>query len=119
MIENFKLRVFRVVADTLNFRRAADELHLTQTAITAQIKSLEETLGIALFDRIGRDINLKPAGSTLLHHVRQIEATTNEAIAALAPFGGQEGIDLRMGVARAWAEKRGCSRKEGANPDHT
>jgi hypothetical protein len=66
MIQNFKLRVFRVVADTLNFRRAADELHLTQPAITAQIKSLEESLGIALFDRIGRDINLTPAGSTLL-----------------------------------------------------
>lgn len=34
MMENFKLKVFRVVADTLNFRRAADELHLTQPAIT-------------------------------------------------------------------------------------
>jgi hypothetical protein len=40
MMENFKLRVFRVVADTLNFRRAADELHLTQPEITAQIKTL-------------------------------------------------------------------------------
>jgi DNA-binding transcriptional LysR family regulator len=47
MMENFKLRVFRVVADTMNFRRAADELHLTQPAITAQIKTLEEGLGIA------------------------------------------------------------------------
>ena len=34
MIENFKLRVFRVVADSLNFRRAAEELHLTQPAVT-------------------------------------------------------------------------------------
>ena len=34
MMENFKLKVFRVVADTLNFRTAADELHLTQPAIT-------------------------------------------------------------------------------------
>ena len=48
MIENFKLKVFRVVADTLNFRRAADELHITQPAVTAQIRSLEEGLGIAL-----------------------------------------------------------------------
>jgi DNA-binding transcriptional LysR family regulator len=64
MMENFKLRVFRVVADTMNFRRAADELHLTQPAITAQIKTLEEGLGIALFDRIGRDIHLTPAGPT-------------------------------------------------------
>jgi DNA-binding transcriptional LysR family regulator len=103
MMENFKLRVFRVVADTLNFRRAADELHLTQPAITAQIKSLEESLGIALFDRIGREINLTPAGSTLLHYVRQIEATTNEAIAALAPFGGQEGIELRIGASHTIA----------------
>lgn len=61
MIENFKLKVFRVVADTMNFRRAADELHLTQPAVTAQIKPLEENLGIALFDRIGREIKLTPA----------------------------------------------------------
>lgn len=103
MMENFKLRVFRVVADTLNFRRAADELHLTQPAITAQIKSLEEGLGIALFDRIGRDINLTPAGTTLLQYVRQIESITNEATAALAPFGGQEGIDLRIGASHTIA----------------
>jgi DNA-binding transcriptional LysR family regulator len=87
------------VADTLNFRRAADELHLTQPAVTAQIKTLEESLGIALFDRIGRDINLTPAGRTLLQYVRQIEAITNEAVAALAPFGGQEGIELRIGAS--------------------
>ena len=63
MIENFKLKVFRVVADTRNYRRAADELHLTQPAVTAQIKSLEENLGIALLDRIGRDISLDPCWS--------------------------------------------------------
>jgi len=103
MMENFKLRVFRVVADTMNFRRAADELHLTQPAITAQIKTLEEGLGIALFDRIGRDIHLTPAGTTLLHYVRQIEAITNDAMAALAPFGGQEGIDLRIGASHTIA----------------
>jgi DNA-binding transcriptional LysR family regulator len=103
MMENFKLKVFRVVADTLNFRRAADELHLTQPAVTAQIKSLEESLGIALFDRIGRDINLTPAGVTLLQYVRKIEATTNDAIAALAPFGGQEGIELSIGASHTIA----------------
>jgi len=103
MIENFKLRVFRIVADSLNFRRAADELHLTQPAVTAQIKSLEESLGIALFDRIGRDISLTPAGTTLLQYVRQIEALTNEAVAALAPFGGQEGVELRIGASHTIA----------------
>jgi DNA-binding transcriptional LysR family regulator len=103
MIENFKLKVFRVVADTLNFRRSADELHLTQPAITSQIRSLEESLGIALFDRIGREIKLTPAGVTLLQYVRQIEATTNDAIAALAPFGGQEGGELNIGASHTIA----------------
>jgi DNA-binding transcriptional LysR family regulator len=103
MMENFKLRVFRVLADTLNFRRAADELHLTQPAVTAQIKSLEESLGIALFDRIGRDIGLTPAGTTLLQYVRKIEAITNDAVAALAPFGGQEGVELSVGASHTIA----------------
>ncbi len=103
MIENFKLKVFRVVADMLNYRRAAEELHLTQPAVTAQIRSLEESLGIALFDRIGRDTTLTPAGATLLKYVRQIEAITNEAVAALAPFGGQEGVELSIGASHTIA----------------
>jgi len=103
VIENFKLKVFRVVADTKNYRRAADELHLTQPAVTAQIKSLEASLGIALLDRIGRDVSLTPAGTTLLQYVRQIEGMTNEAVAALAPFGGQGGIELCIGASHTIA----------------
>lgn len=99
MIENFKLKVFRIVADTLNYRRAADELHLTQPAVTAQIKSLEESIGIALFNRVGRDTSLTPAGETLLQFVRRIEAITNDAIAALAPFGGLENVELSIGAS--------------------
>jgi hypothetical protein len=48
MIENFKLHVFRVVADTLNFSKAAEELHTSQSGVTSQVRSLEERLGIAL-----------------------------------------------------------------------
>jgi DNA-binding transcriptional LysR family regulator len=103
MIENFKLKVFRVVAELLNYRRAAEELHLTQPAVTSQIRSLEEGLGIALFDRIGRDTSLTPAGATLLQYVRQIEAIANEAIAALVPFGGQEGAELSIGASHTIA----------------
>lgn len=103
MIENFKLKVFRVVAELLNYRRAAEELHLTQPAVTAQIRSLEEGLGIALFDRIGRETSLTPAGVTLLQYVRQIEAIANDAIAALAPFGGQEAVELSVGASHTIA----------------
>jgi DNA-binding transcriptional LysR family regulator len=52
-MENFKLKVFRVVADTLNFRRAAEELCMTQPAVTSQVKSLEESLGIAFLTALG------------------------------------------------------------------
>jgi DNA-binding transcriptional LysR family regulator len=103
VIENFKLRVFRTVADTRNYRRAADELHLTQPAVTAQIKSLEEGIGIALLDRTGRDVSLTPAGATLLQYVRKIETISNEAVVALAPFGGQEGIELSIGASHTIA----------------
>ncbi len=103
MIENFKLKVFRVVADLLSYRRAAEELHLTQPAVTAQIRSLEEGLGIALFDRIGRETSLTPAGATLLQYVRRIEAVANEAVAALAPFGGLEGAELSIGASHTVA----------------
>jgi DNA-binding transcriptional LysR family regulator len=99
MIENFKLQVFRVVAESLNFSRAAEELHLSQPAVTSQIRSLEEGLGIALFDRVGRNATLTPAGETLLPFVRQIEILTGDALAALAPFGVQEGIELSLGAS--------------------
>ncbi len=102
MIENFKLKVFRVVADSLNFRRAAEEFHLTQPAITSHVKTLEESLGTALFDRLGRDICLPPAGTTLLEYVRQIEAISNEAVAD-APFGGPEAVELSIGASHTIA----------------
>ena len=46
-MENFRLKVFRTVADNLNFRQAAEALYLTQPAVTLQIKALEEELGVA------------------------------------------------------------------------
>jgi DNA-binding transcriptional LysR family regulator len=99
MIENFKLHVFRLVADTLNFSKAAEELHLSQPAVTSQVRSLEEGLGIALFDRVGRNVTLTPAGKALLPYVRQIETLTSDALAALAPFGVQEGVELNIGAS--------------------
>ena len=58
MIENFRIRVFRAVAQHLNFSRAAEELLLTQPAITQQIKALEDEFGVPLFDRGGGHIAL-------------------------------------------------------------
>ena len=56
-LENFRLKVFRTVAEHLNFRKAAEHLFLTQPAITLQIKALEDDLGARLFDRTGNRVS--------------------------------------------------------------
>ena len=65
-LENFRIVVFRTVAEQLSFRKAAEELYLTQPAVSLQIKALEEELGVQVFDRTGAQIALTPAGKVLL-----------------------------------------------------
>jgi len=50
-LENFRLKVFRTVAEHLSFRKAAEQLFLTQPAVTLQIKALEDDLRVRVFDR--------------------------------------------------------------------
>src|ERR1700744_1824203 len=84
-MENFRLRVFRAVARHHNFRVAAEELLLTQPAITQQIKALESELGVALFDRSGGKVTLTTAGATLLPFANQLAELSEEARQAVAP----------------------------------
>jgi len=82
-MENFRLKVFRAVAKHLNFRRAAEELCLTQPAITLQIKALEQHLGVQLFDRSGVRIALTPAGTMLLKYAgknRQVGNSGDDSV---------------------------------------
>jgi len=65
-LANFRLKVFRAVAEYLSFRRAGEELYLTQPAVTLQIKALEEEIGTPLFDRTGTHISLTPAGQPVV-----------------------------------------------------
>ena len=71
-LDNFRLVVFRAVAEQLSFRKAAEELYLTQPAVSLQIKALEEDLGVQLFDRTGSRIALTAAGDVLLDYSRQV-----------------------------------------------
>jgi len=63
---------FVAVAESLNFSRAAEELHVAQPAVSQQIRALETELGVDLFDRIGKKVTLTEAGRALLPHARQI-----------------------------------------------
>lgn len=61
-LENFRLKVFRTVAEHLSFRKAAEQLFLTQPAVTLQIRALEDDLGVRLFDRTAGRVSLTPQG---------------------------------------------------------
>ena len=100
MIENFRLRVFRAVAQHLNFSRAAEELLLTQPAVTQQIKALEDELGVSLFERGGGRISLTPGGIALLPFAEQIKALGDDAVAAVAGAYGQEAGELAVGASQ-------------------
>jgi DNA-binding transcriptional LysR family regulator len=71
-MELWQLRTFRVVAETLNFTRAAERLHLTQSAVSHQIKALETELGEPLFIRAKRGVKLSQAGKIALEYVERI-----------------------------------------------
>src|SRR5262245_39950639 len=71
-MEMAQLRTFRAVAETLNFTRAAERLHLTQSAVSHQIKALEEELGEPLFIRAKRGVKLSQAGKMALEFVERI-----------------------------------------------
>ncbi len=104
MLENFRLRVFRAVAHHLNFSRAAEELLLTQPAVTQQIKALEEEFGVPLFDRGGGRIALTPAGNALLPFALRLQALSEEALRAVADAGGQQAGALALGASQTIAQ---------------
>lgn len=71
-MEISQLMTFRAVAETLNFTRAAERLHVTQSAVSHQIKSLEVELGEPLFIRAKRGVKLSQAGKLALEYVGRI-----------------------------------------------
>jgi DNA-binding transcriptional LysR family regulator len=99
-MENFRLRVFRAVATHLNFSRAAEELLLTQPAVTQQIKVLEDELGVALFDRTGGRITLTPAGNALLPYAEKLKALSDEMRSVVANVSGIPGGQLALGASQ-------------------
>lgn len=90
------LRSFVGVADVGGVTRAAQQLNLTQSAVSMQLKRLEESLGIGLLDRSGRTIGLTPEGEQLLVYARRMLTLNDEAWGRLtnSSFEG----DLRVGA---------------------
>ncbi len=94
-----QLSVFEAVARHLSFSRAALELHLTQPAVSMQIKQLEENVGTALFEQLGKKIYLTDAGHELSHYSRVIAQQLTEAEAVLDELKGLRRGKLKISVA--------------------
>lgn len=90
------LQAFVAVADQRSFTRAAAVLNRTQSAISMQIKRLEDRLGVALFHRTRANVDLSPAGEGLLGYARRILSLQDEAVAHLRERK-VEGV-VRLGV---------------------
>ncbi len=69
-----QLQVFRAVAETLSYTAAAERIHLTQPAVFAQVKQLEEQIGARLFERVGRVLRMTEAGAIVLRSAEAISA---------------------------------------------
>ncbi len=75
-----QLATFQVVAKHCSYVRAAAELHFSQPAVSAQIRQLEETLGVKLFDQIGRKTHLTQAGEELYRYSQKIFSVIEETL---------------------------------------
>lgn len=94
-----QLNVFEAVARLLSFSRAAEELHLTQPAVSMQIKQLEENVGLPLFEQLGKKIFLTEAGHELYHYSRAIAQQVAEAESVLGELKGVKRGKLKISVA--------------------
>ena len=94
-----QLKVFESVARHLSFTQAAQELHLSQPAVSMQIKQLEESAGLPLFEQLGKKVYLTEAGNEMYHYCRTIAAQLEEAEDVLEQLKGVQRGHLDIGVA--------------------
>ena len=98
-MDSNSLQAFVTVADKESFSLAAEQLFLTQSAISKRIALLEEQLDSKLFDRIGRKVSLTEAGNTLLPQARQILRQLQDAKRSLHDLQGQVSGNLSMAAS--------------------
>lgn len=95
------LRTFLEVSRTRHFGQAAEDLHLTQAAVSARIKQLEQLLDVRLFDRVRRDIRLTPEGHRLLRYANLLIGEWRKARQDVSAGGASEQLSVGGGL-RLW-----------------
>ena len=114
-----ELQAFAACARLGTTTRAAAELNLTQSAVSRSLGTLEERLGVALFDRVRKRLSLSPAGQVFLAQAEEILGQIDRAAMGAMAFGGARAV-LRMAVlpsfARSWLIPR-LAGFEAAQPE--
>lgn len=90
------LSAFMEVADTASFSKAAERLFLSQPAVSKRIATLEDQLGVSLFDRVGRQISLTDAGRALLPYARRVLHEIEDGRRALSKLN--EKVEGRLSI---------------------
>ncbi len=99
------LATFRAVAEVGNLRAAAETLHLTHSAVSQQIRGLEEALGFLVFERRGRRIVLNAAGRALQASVRDAFARLEDGVQAAAAVASGDAQRLRLTVLPSFGQR--------------
>ncbi|MGB8386959.1 LysR family transcriptional regulator [Mycobacterium sp.] len=97
-----QLEYFVAVAADLNFSRAAERIHVVQSALSASVGRLEKELGIELFDRSKRQIALTAPGEHFLQHAREVIHTAQTARSSVADYRGQLTGTVTLGTLMSW-----------------
>lgn len=104
MLDNYRVQVFRAVAEQASFRRAAEQLHLSQPSVSQHVRQLEEELGVKLLERGGSGVEITPAGEVVLGFARKASRLSHEVLAALARLEGQPGGELKLAASTTVAQ---------------
>lgn len=100
------LHEFVVLADTLNYLEAAEQLYMTQSALSKHIQALEKSLGVVLLNRTTRQVTLSDAGKILLPYARQIDAIESRCMASLEEDRRQKKQELELGSIPVMSQYR-------------
>jgi DNA-binding transcriptional LysR family regulator len=102
VVELRHLEYFVAVAAELNFSRAAQRIHVVQSALSASVGRLEKELGVELFDRSKRQVTLTAAGEIFLEHAREVIHTAHRARTSVDAFRDQITGTVTLGTLMSW-----------------
>ena len=101
-VELRHLEYFTAVAAELNFSRAAQRIHVVQSALSVAVAKLEKELGVSLFDRTKRQIALTAAGAAFLEHAREVIQAAHRAQSSVDDYRDQLTGTVTLGTLMSW-----------------